>query len=325
MLDHNILVSNIPGAKLTYRGGLINANPQVIQVLWGKGNYDPHIIATSTPSIASFFEQITINTAFISWLNSEYKTPSQNFSAGTFVGLYSITPSLSSVGFSDDQIQTEIAAQIESGYLPPPSLDSQGNPQTYYAIFFPPHITIALGDSISCVHFCAYHSAVASTDTVNEFFYGVHPDFQVGSDCNAPCGTGTTFEKYCQLASHELSEMITDPAAGVGDIAWYDDTYGEIGDVCNDLSNVFYACDGQTYSVQLEYSNAKKSCVSIGSPVCVSPSIDPSESPSKPSRAPSLLKSTRAGPSKKTTYPSLYKPSRQPVLRTRNSRKPLLV
>ena len=90
-------------------------------------------------------------------------------------------------------------------------MDSQGNPVTYYAIFFPPSVTITLGNSKSCSGggFCAYHGTVAKGGNINEFYYGVHPDMQAGSGCASGCGSGNIFQNYCQVASHELTEMIT--------------------------------------------------------------------------------------------------------------------
>ena len=48
-------------------GGYVNANTQVIQVLWGKGNYDPSVTSTSTPSMATFYQQVLSNGALTSW------------------------------------------------------------------------------------------------------------------------------------------------------------------------------------------------------------------------------------------------------------------
>ena len=73
-------------------------------------------------------------------VNTEYKTSSQNINSGSFVGLYTITPSTTGNSLTDGQIQNELKAQIQAGRLPAASLDGQGNPQTYYAIFFPPGI-----------------------------------------------------------------------------------------------------------------------------------------------------------------------------------------
>ena len=220
-------------------GGKVSCSAEVVQVLWGAGNYLPQVSSSTTPSVASLFQQTLSNGALSSWcksvklyylnlsyfmavsyrlkiiVNSEYKTPTQTINTGSFVGIYTITPSAVASGTSitDDQIKTELLAQIGAGNLPAPTLDSLGNPRTYYAIFFPPGKSISLGTSTSCTAggFCAYHSTVAATVKTNELYYGVHPDMQSGTGglCAGGCGSGTTFQNYCSVASHELVEFMT--------------------------------------------------------------------------------------------------------------------
>ncbi|HEX6838757.1 MAG TPA: hypothetical protein VF334_19400, partial [Polyangia bacterium] len=43
-----------PGAHLSYFGGRVVSNAQVVQVLYGMGSYLPEVTSTSTPSIATF-------------------------------------------------------------------------------------------------------------------------------------------------------------------------------------------------------------------------------------------------------------------------------
>ena len=144
-------------------------------------------------------------------MNSEYATSNQNINNGNFVGQYSITPSSISnmTTITNSQIKNELTYQIAAGKLPAATLDSQGNPQTYYVIFFPPGIKISIGGALSCDYFCAYHDAVPATGDLNQFYYGVHPDMQAGSGCDQGCGEGTIFQNYCQLVSHEMTEMVT--------------------------------------------------------------------------------------------------------------------
>ena len=103
----------------------------------------------------------------------------------------------------------ELLSQINAGNLPVPTLDKQLNPQTYYAIYFPPGIKILYYGTFSCQYFCAYHSTVSATGNIPEFYYGVHPDMTPGSPCNGGCGSGSVFQNYCMVSSHELVEMIT--------------------------------------------------------------------------------------------------------------------
>ncbi len=274
--------SSPSGAHLTYNGGRINAHTQVVQVLWGSGSYDSHVSGTGTPSMASFYQQFMSKTTLLSGLLQQYNTPSsggtgQTFASGNFSSQVTITPSAGGSTVDDSAIQTELTAQIAAGRLPAPAVDAQGNAVTYYAIFFPPGVKITQGGSSSCVSggFCAYHGTVAAGGGHNEYYYGVHPDMQAGSGCATGCGTGSTFGNYCSVASHELVEMMTDAEVGISTvigppIAWYDSTNGEIGDICNAQQGSFAGCDGQSYTYQLEFSNAApngNACVTIA-PSC---------------------------------------------------------
>src|SRR5207302_1041006 len=140
------------------------------------------------------------------------------------------------------------------------------NVNTYYAIFFPHGKTISQGGSSSCVSggFCAYHGTL--TRNSQHLYYGVHPDMQSGSGCDTGCGNGTPFGNYCSVASHELIEAVTDAEVGLATtsappLAWYDNTNGEIGDICNAQQGTVVGSDGVTYTVQAEFSNALNNCI----------------------------------------------------------------
>ena len=280
--------SSPSGAHLTYYGGRVVGSPEIIQVLWGSGSYESHISSLNTPSMATFYTQFMSKTTMNSWLDSEYNTvaPSgtktnQHIGPGIFQLQVTITPSTSSTTVDDTQIQAELTAQINAGHLPAPAVDSAGQPKTIYAVFFPPGITITQGGSQSCVSggFCAYHGTVAQSGSLGEFMYGVHPDMQAGSGCFNGCGTSSVFDNYTSVASHELVETITDAEVGLAatigpPLAWYDINNGEIGDICNAEQGTFVGCDGETYTYQLEFSNAGpngNACITIA-PSCGSTS-----------------------------------------------------
>ena len=264
-------------ASLTYYGGRVVSNMQVVQVLWGTGSYLSNVTSTGTPSMGTFYQQV-LNANYTAWLDHDYNTVSpspasgttktnQHIGRGSFVGQFTITPSSSSSTIDDSTIQTELANQIAAGHLPAPTTDAAGNNNTYYAIFFPHGKTITQGGSSSCVAggFCAYHGTVANAGG-HEIYYGVHPDMQSGSGCDTGCGSGTPFANYTSVASHEMTETITDCEVGLATnnappLAWYDSTNGEIGDICNAQQGSFVGTDGQTYTVQLEWSNSQGNCI----------------------------------------------------------------
>ena len=265
------------GAHLTYYGGRVVSNLQVVQVLWGtggagtgNGQFLTQVFDTTTPSIATFYEEV-LNSAYVDWL-TEYNTDiidaggsegtNQTIGRGSFFEQVRITPSTNATTIDDSTIQTEIVNQILAGNLPLPTADAAGNNNTYYAVFFPHGKTITLSGSRSCVAggFCAYHGTIDAGGSVGEIYYGVHPDMQAGSGCDTGCGSGTVFGNYTSVASHEMVETITDCEVGLANflappLAWYDNNNGEIGDICNAQQGSILGGDGQTYTVQKEFSN----------------------------------------------------------------------
>ena len=70
--------------------------------------------------------------------------------------------------------------------------------------------------------------------------------------------------------------------AGTQYLAWYNLKNGEIGDLCNGQSGSYIACDGQTYSIQLEYSNLQGKCIPFPAPTCGSIVSTPTSAPVQP-------------------------------------------
>jgi len=98
------------GAHLTYFGGPIISNVQVIQVLYGSGSYNSQVAGNTSPTMGNFFADIT-STGLIT-LMQQYNTPvsggtGQTFGNGTFAGLFQIVPAAGNNGstITDTQIQ----------------------------------------------------------------------------------------------------------------------------------------------------------------------------------------------------------------------------
>jgi hypothetical protein len=285
------------GAHLTYFGGPVISNVQVVVVFWGP-NVDTSI--TANGAIDQFFTDITSSRYFD--LLTEYTTAgatgtggatsNQSIGHGTFGGKFTIAPSIcpgpAACTVSDPQIQTEITNQINSHALPAPQTDAHGIVNTYYAVYFPPNVTIRIdATTASCVTggFCAYHSNTGSLIP-----YGVMPDFSSGG-CGpgGGCGAGTTFQIATGVSSHEMGEAITDPQVGsVGNVfgpplGWYDGptpNLGEIADLCDPLV-VPVNAGSSTYTVEMLFSNVQNRCAS-GPPVFQMPSPAGGAGPSVP-------------------------------------------
>jgi hypothetical protein len=168
-----------------------------------------------------------------------------------------------------------VLSEINAAILPAPTLDSNGNVNTLYMIYFPPDVTIDLGGSLSCVQFCAYHGTTSSTFNSKNLAYVVMPDFGPTSGCSLGCGGGTEFQNITSVSSHEMAETVTDIDVGIATLfapplAWYDartgdqNGGGEIGDICN-AQQAAVTTPGGTFTVQKIWSNRSGACVSIGS------------------------------------------------------------
>jgi hypothetical protein len=259
-----------------------------VQVLYGSGSYNAQVAGTTSPTMGQFYSDIT-STGLITLLQ-QYNTnisggTGQVFGNGSFGGLFQIVPSAGNNGstITDAQIQSELLAQITAGHLPAPVIDATGHPNTLYMIFFPPGKTISQGGSNSCQAggFCAYHGTTSTLFSGKNVLYGVMPDMQAGSGCATGCGTSTTFGNYTSVTSHELTEAMTDAFVGIATtfgppLAWYDQTNGEIGDICNGQQGS-YVANGTTYTIQLEFSNSANNCVNF--PAQSSPNFTLSASP----------------------------------------------
>jgi hypothetical protein len=284
MLVGRVRASAPLGAHLDYYGGRVVSNIQVVEVLWGTGSAgggDGQFLAqvrdTTTPSIATFYQQV-LNSAYVDWL-SEYNTDiidagghegtNQIIGRGSFLTQVAITPSDHSNPIDDTAIKAELVRQIIAGHIPTPTTDAAGNVNTYYAVFFPHGLTIKQGGAKSCTPggFCAYHGTIDASGSVGEIYYGIHPDMQAGSGCDVGCGSGASpFDNYTAVASHEMVETITDCEVGLATsnappLGWYDNTFGEIGDICNEQEGRIVGADSQTYTVQREFSNAANACI----------------------------------------------------------------
>ena len=321
-------------AHLTYFGGRVVTNMQVVQVLWGKGGagggngqFLSEVRNTSTPSIATFYQEV-LNSAYVDWL-TEYNTDIIDFGGhegtnqiigrGSFSTQVAITPSDTSNPIDDNAIQTELVKQIMAGHVPMPTADAGGNNNTYYAIFFPHGLVISQGGAKSCVSggFCAYHGTIVANSPVGEIYYGVHPDMQTGSGCETGCGTGATpFDNYTAVASHEMAETITDCEVAIAfnnapPLAWYDPNNGEIGDICNGQDATILGADGETYGVQRLFSDAADACIVTAS-TTATPTATATHS-ATPTATPSHTASATATPTRSATATPTPTPTATPT------------
>jgi hypothetical protein len=245
--------------NLKYYGGPVISNAKIYTVYWGS-----NINSQVKSEIGTFYKTL-ISSDHMDWIN-EYATniaavdgragTNQSIGRGTYGGEYMITPKNTSNSVDDKEIQAEIEAQILAKKLPAPDANS------LYMVHFPAGVTINMDGSASCQAFCAYHEGFASAK-VGNVFYGVMPDLSSGM-CSFGCGfAGSPFDSTTIVASHEVTEAITDPFPTPGSNpafpqAWNTTDGNEIGDLC--ASSTASVVGAKTYAIQGEYDNSISAC-----------------------------------------------------------------
>jgi len=196
---------------LTYRNGPLLSSVEVFTMFWGaawQGVQNP--LATQ---INQFFDFI-LTSPLITQL-AEYNVPGFSIGPGRRTGTITLTSPAPGRSVSDTAIQHFLQQEISTNHLVP-----HPTPNTLYFIYVPPGVRVVQGGSASCQAFCGYHN-----DISGQVFYAVMPY----PGCNGCLGGLSVLDALTSTSSHELCEAITDAIPGRG---WYDDTNGEIGDIC---------------------------------------------------------------------------------------------
>ena len=224
-----------PAAQLAYRGGPLLDSIKVFTIFWGQvWHTSPN--SDLANQINQFF-RFVVSSALVDQL-AEYSVPGQPIGHGSFIGTVTIIQPKLSHSVTDATIPKTLQQEINSNSSVP-----KPDAKTLYFVYLPPGTAVVQGGSRSCQAFCGYHDTFGSG-----IYYAVMPF----PNCAGCLGGMTNLDALTSTSSHELCEAITDPLPGQG---WYDDTHGEIGDICawqtKKLGN---------YTVQLEWSNQDASC-----------------------------------------------------------------
>jgi hypothetical protein len=160
-------------------------------------------------------------------------------------------PAAAPASIDDSEVRTWLAQQIADGNVMAPVAGA------VYVVFYPSSTTVTLQGGTSCKAFGGYHSSVAAS--------GVPVAYAVVPECTEQ-GL-TTLETITAAASHELAEASTDPYPGTGAPAYLqvDANHfyweaivggGEIGDLCAQWPNSYFAPPDLASIVQRVWSNA---------------------------------------------------------------------
>jgi len=231
-----------PPIRLTYRGGPLVRNARVVLLFWGPG-----WSGTQLPGYFSdFFRALFADGRYMGHL-AQYSVKNYVIGNGTFAGA-AIDSSQPPSKLSDVQIRTEIRAQVAAGHLPKPDAN------TIYYVFTPPNVVVydRYGYN-SARDFYSYHDYAPGNDGF--------PYVSMPYDDSLGDARGMTVN-----ASHELSEVVTDPAPSESQLGWYDDNYGEVADIVDtlydqgriedaDYVDELETSDGTAYLVEKFWSN----------------------------------------------------------------------
>jgi hypothetical protein len=169
---------------------------------------------------------------------------------------YKVANEKTKSSISDSAIRSFIAAQFNSGAVPPSS-------SIIYGVYMPPKMKVTMSGGGSCSSFCGYHGHFNYGGL--DIRYAVFPYL----DCSAcKLSSLTVADMMTIVASHEIREAVTDPMLN----AWYDKAGYEADDKCA-WYNLYRMANGG-FVVQPEFSNGGGSSpvgVAYPGPGCVVP------------------------------------------------------
>jgi hypothetical protein len=249
-----------------YQGGPIIANPEVHAAFWGASWSDASHAPRRT-NLIQFVQDFLVS----DYMNilSQYGVGNGPGRCGTWLGASDLPTAAGQM--TDANIHASIQSMIDAGTLPEPA-----SPSNMALLIFLDE-SIEINDSNQGIVMCepqgdnafGYHFFFA-TAAGNQFYYSVIPaldDQCLRASCpqDNACSlhlAETQEQRQTQVASHEFSEMVTDPEI----TAWRDPNTGaENGDNCNGQSGTI-TVNGRSWTAQLMYSKADDQ---NGQPACI--------------------------------------------------------
>jgi len=224
--------------QLTYRGGQLLSEVEVITTFWGDG-WEQQPQSDILQGISQFFDFI-LTSELMDQL-AEYSVDGQTIGQGQHLGASIVTPSQP---FGNEVSDAQLQQLLQDFLAGNPDVPQPTSNRLYF-LYLPPSVEVVMtGGDRSCQKFCGYHSSIQGN-----IFYAVMP-----FPCEGGCTGGLPIlEALTSVSSHELCEAITDAVPGQG---WYNDPKGEIGDIC-----AWKQKQVGDYTVQQEWSNQSNACI----------------------------------------------------------------
>lgn len=173
---------------------------------------------------------------------------------------------------SRDAIAALVLDQIRTGAV-------KDGPQTVHTVFLPPNAVLETGDGTTSLDgLGGFHGSVIDANGKPVYFAAIaYSKGKNGIDFDGKARDNITI-----TASHEWDEACTDPDVENGQLGWYNDRYGEVGDLAVNSGLVplaqAFVKDEAGYAVQVEWSNQDKAFVGVKD------AAPPSPKPGRPTR-----------------------------------------
>jgi hypothetical protein len=211
-------------------GGLIMPNVEVQSLYYGADWYNNPTLYSLTGNLDGFANNVVHSSYMDMLTKAGYGVGRGSFDAGT-IALANLT---SGNFIPDSWVRSTLQDFVTRGFLKSPDSNR------LYIVYVEPNVGVVdpTGHN-SHNDFAGYHTAFAGTDAAGNpvsIRYAIiaYPGGATGNTRNNPFLSD--YGSVTLTASHELAEAVTDPDVNYGQLAWYDDARGEVGDIANAMT-----------------------------------------------------------------------------------------
>lgn len=226
---------------LTYEGGRVLKNPEFQPIYVGK--YFSTAAGKADAAYNDAFAKDLVGSAHEAILKQ------YGVGNGTFGG--SATVSVTNPKkFTRADAVALVKKELASGAV-------KGGPETVHMLVLPPGTVLDAGGGVTSKQgLGGFHGSYVDANGKNVYFGVV----AYSKGTNGIDFTGTPRDNISITESHEFDEAATDPDVENGKLGWYNQQYGEIGDLAVNSGLVpfekTWARDAKGFAVQVEWSNA---------------------------------------------------------------------
>jgi hypothetical protein len=228
---------------LNYYGGKVLKSPRFVSLYYGS-----YWSSASGQAYRQYFDRFAR-----SIVKSPYASLWKEYGAGKgiFDGGQLVRAAKTPHAITESDVQSIIRQGLANGTI------RKGGPETVYTLFLPPDVILKTSGSSSEDGLGGYHGSYNDKNGKKIYYAAL----AFSRDGNGIDFTGNPRDNITITASHEWTEAVTDPDVNNGKLGWYDERYGEAGDIPINLGTPLASLYGRIkgYAVQKEWSNLSNS------------------------------------------------------------------